>query len=375
MLNLGGPESAKDVSPFLERLFADSTVIRIPFGLGKYIGKIRGPAKVQKQYDEIGGGSPIRKWTETQGKLMMENIEKNHPEVIQKYGPFHVVPGFRYSEPLCDETLKNLIQNQKENGLENIVLFSQYPQWSCSTVGNSVREALKVIEKLNFPLENVHIIDRWYRNPKYLEALTNILFEDIKKNFSSEELKESIILFSAHSLPVDFIQQGDPYSLEIGTTANLIMDKLVKKLQEENLIKNNDIPFRVCWQSKVGFNSWLKPNTEEALEFYKSQFKNVILSPLGFVQDHLETLYELDLEYIKSNEKNYKKIIRARSLNDHPEFIEALEQLLVDSLTNKYNLQSYPTKNFQIRCPECFCKNDCAHLTNYFNKTQKQEQL
>lgn len=89
--------------------------------------------------------------------------------------------------------------------MEKIVLFSQYPQWSCSTVGNNVREALKIIEKLNFPLENVHIIDRWYRNPKYIEALTNILFEDIKNNFTAEELKETLIIFSAHSLPVDFV--------------------------------------------------------------------------------------------------------------------------------------------------------------------------
>lgn len=63
MLNLGGPENKDEVTPFLENLFSDSTVIRIPFGLGKYIGKIRGPAKVQKQYEEIGGGSPIKKWT------------------------------------------------------------------------------------------------------------------------------------------------------------------------------------------------------------------------------------------------------------------------------------------------------------------------
>lgn len=98
---------------------------------------------------------------------------------------------------------------------------------------------------------------------------------------------------------------------------------------------NKNIPFKVVWQSKVGFNSWLKPNTCDALEFYSKYYKNAVVTPLGFTSDHLETLFELDLEYVKDNQENYEKIYRTRSLNDDPKFIEALGTILADCLNDE----------------------------------------
>ncbi|EAR97552.2 ferrochelatase (macronuclear) [Tetrahymena thermophila SB210] len=336
MLNLGGPNSLEEVSPFLERFFADSTVIRIPFGLGPKIGKLRGPAKVTKQYEAIGGRSPIQDWTRKQGEKMVEKLDQISPDTA----PHIYFPAFRYGLPLYTESIKECIE--KNPTVEKFVFFSQYPQYSCTTAGNNIREALKHLkEQYKNHGKTIHVIDRWYNHPGYVKTISRLLSEDLKNNFKEEDRDNVLILFSAHSLPFDFVKQGDTYPYEIGTTANLVI--------QEAKLKN---PHRVVWQSKVGFQQWLAPNTMHALEQASNQgWKNVILVPLGFTSDHLETLYELDLEYIKESQEKLKfnKIIRARSLNDDQQFCDSLADIVSQNLKT----DAYKSPNLKLRCPDC----------------------
>lgn len=156
-------------------------------------------------------------------------------------GPHIFYPAFRYGLPLYTESLKACIAENPS--VERFVLFSQYPQYSCTTAGNNIREALKFLkDECKNHGKQLHVIDRWFNHPGYVSTLARLLKEDIISNFPEEERDDVLILFSAHSLPFDFVKEGDVYPYEIGTTANLVIQK--------SGLKN---PHRMVWQSRVGF--------------------------------------------------------------------------------------------------------------------------
>ncbi|EGR27005.1 hypothetical protein IMG5_203170 [Ichthyophthirius multifiliis] len=335
MLNLGGPNNISEVTPFLHRFFCDTTVIRIPFGLGPYIGKLRGPAKVTKQYQKIGGKSPIKDWTIKQGEKMIKHLDIISPQT----GPHIYFPAFRYGLPLYHDQIDECINNYSE--VERIVLFSQFPQYSCTTAGNAIRYALKHMQE-NHSSHNkkIHIIDRWFDNEYYIKSITNILKQDLETNFDEKQREKVLILFTAHSLPLDFIQQGDVYPFEIASTA----EKVIK----EGGFKNS---YRVSWQSKVGLKQWLAPSTINALQQYSNKgWEYIIIVPLGFTSDHLETLYEIDHEIIEEfgSKLKYKKIARSRSLNDDDTFCQGLAHIVAANLKD----DSYRSPNLNLRCPD-----------------------
>ncbi|CAD8049505.1 unnamed protein product [Paramecium primaurelia] len=320
MLNLGGPNSYQEISPFLIRFFEDTTVIRIPFGLGPYIARLRGPAKINKQYEKIGGFSPLFKWTMVQGFLM------NKP----KGSGF--LPAFRYGLPLQEDAIEYAFE-KTEGRIQKFLLFSQYPQYSCSTGGNAIRNAIELLQQYKTiqPKLEVSVIDQWHKNKFYITAMATLLNNKIKSQ--NLDPKDTIILFTAHSLPADFVWDGEKYPYYIYESCQLVIDNL----------KNMGISvhFDLSYQSKVGLNKWLRPATHHALSQYikNSKFKNILISPMGFTSDHLETLYELDIQLMddlkKDIESNKKNVIRCDSLNDHPQFIAALSDLVTQGLANK----------------------------------------
>ena len=131
-MNIGAPNNKEEIGPFLTRFFSDDTVIRIPFKLGSLIGRIRGPAKVTKQYEQIGGGSPLKEWTDKQGtevvRILNEELFRDSPD------RFIYHPAFRYGLPLFTDAIDEFLTTHKEN-VKRIILFSQFPQYSCSTGG------------------------------------------------------------------------------------------------------------------------------------------------------------------------------------------------------------------------------------------------
>ena len=338
MLNIGGPNSEEEISPFLTRFLSDHTIVRIPFKLGPLIGKLRGPYKVKKQYNAIGGYSPILKWTEKQGSMLVQNLNekfKNENETFVCY------PAFRYGKPLFHEAINKCLTENPN--IKRLILFSQFPQYSCTTSGNSIREALLYLENAitNDGSIKIKIIDRWYYNKKYIKSIAKLINEALTENFSDPVERENVlILFTAHSLPYNFIANGDPYSIEIGATADLISEELGRKN-----------PYKLSWQSKVGFQVWMGPSTKIALEsLAKKNWQNLVIVPLGFTSDHLETLYEIDIEYIGLAKKlGFKKVVRAKSLNDDKDFIEALTDIVEGNIKEN----KYESKNTRIRCFDC----------------------
>lgn len=248
MLNMGGPQTIDQVHDYLHRIMTDRDMIQLPFQskLGPWIARRR-TAEVQKKYQEIGGGSPILKWTNIQGQLMCTELDQLSPESA----PHKHYVGFRYVNPLTEDTL-----NQIElDAPERVVIFSQYPQYSCATSGSSFNSIYYHYRKRSLPNSiKWSVVDRWATNPLLIKTFA----ENIKKEllqFPDSKRKEVIILFSAHSLPLKAVSRGDAYPSEVGASVALVMNEL--KMCN---------PYSLVWQSKVGPLPWLEPATDDALK-------------------------------------------------------------------------------------------------------------
>lgn len=285
MLNMGGPRDQAEVAPFLLRLFQDRDIIQLPFQerLGKWIATRRTPA-IQAKYQEIGGGSPIYTWTKLQGELMCAELDRLSP----KTAPHIPFIGFRYARPLTEDTL--LEMEGREEKLDRAVAFSQYPQYSCATTGSSISAIYNFYKGFQgSSIRRWSFICRWPTDKLLVETIALRIKDQLATYQSDHERKRAVILFSAHSLPMKQVNRGDPYPAEVGATVQLVMEKL-----------GWSNPYRLVWQSKVGPVPWLQPSTDEVIRsLAKKNMKDMILVPIAFINEHIETLHEMDIEYAK----------------------------------------------------------------------------
>ncbi|XP_046858061.1 ferrochelatase, mitochondrial-like [Xenia sp. Carnegie-2017] len=349
LVNMGGPSTLDEVHDFLFRLFSDKDLIPLPAQsrLAPWIAKRRTP-KIIEQYDKIGGGSPIRKWTEKQGEGMVKILDDISPQTA----PHKCYIGFRYAHPLTEDTLEDIERDE----IERVVAFTQYPQYSCSTTGSSLNAIYRFYKKRNLN-SNVKwsVIDRWPTHHGLVEAFATNIQDELTK-FPESVRERVVILFSAHSLPMSVVNRGDPYPAEVASTVHAVMNKL----QFSN-------PYRLVWQSKVGPLPWLGPQTEDSIEgLSKNGEKYLLLVPIAFTSDHIETLYELDIEYMEETAKKagVEIIRRSSSLNDNPVFIKAMADIV------KSHLESNTVCSTQLplRCP--MCVNVTCGETKTFFKNQ-----
>lgn len=347
LLNMGGPEKVEGVYDFLLRLFSDPDLIPLPARsrLAPFIAKRRTP-KIEVQYADIGGGSPIKKWTNLQGLEMAKILDEISPETA----PHKHYIGFRYVPTLTEDALDQM----KQDGIKRAVAFTQYPQYSCSTTGSSLNAIIRHYKKNpeDATAMKWSVIDRWPTHPGLVDAFADRVLNCLKK-FPSDKQNEVVILFSAHSLPMSVVNRGDPYPAEVAATVSKVMEKV-----------GYCNPYRLVWQSKVGPMPWLGVQTDQAIQgLCKKGFKNIMLVPIAFTSDHIETLYELDIEYIGElgKEAGAENILRAESLNDSPIFIRAM----ADVVQSHLNSGEVSTKQLSLRCP--LCTNEvCGHMRNFF---------
>lgn len=303
LMNLGGPDSLDAVQPFLQNLFSDPDIFKIPLvqkPLAKFIARKRAP-KVVEEYKLIGGKSPIGYWTELQRRMLEERLNQN--ESI-----FKVFIAMRYWKPFTSDVVQEIEKEQ----FEKIVLLPLYPQYSISTTGSSINEWNRVYRG---PKEKVIVINDFYRNENYLKAINERIDQALNEFDCKRD--EVYFLFSAHGVPVSYIKKGDPYQKQIEETVQLVMSK-----------RNFSNTFSLAYQSKVGPMKWLEPSTDSEIErLIQSGIKNLLVIPIAFVSDHIETLYELDIEYRKIAEgAGVENYIVMKGLNDSQLFIEALAE-------------------------------------------------
>ncbi len=338
MLNLGGPATLEQVEPFLLELFADREIIQLPFQswLGPFIVRRRAP-KVRRHYAEIGGGSPILRYTQAQGRGMIERLDRLSPDTA----PHGFYVAFRYVGPRSEDALAAMAAD----GVERAVAFTQYPQFSCATTGSSLNELWRAAGRLGMRERfQWSLIDRWPVHEGFIAAMAETVHDGLAQ-FPPAERDRVLLLFSAHSLPLEFIDRGDPYPQEVGATVHLVMERL-----------GFTHPYLLAYQSEVGPLRWLGPSTERVIRSLGMRGqKHVLVIPIAFTSDHIETLYELDREYGDvAREVGITSYRRAPALNDRPLFLDALAGLVGEHLASgALHSSQYPLRCAGCANPEC----------------------
>ena len=338
MLNLGGPATLDDVEPFLLELFADREIIQLPLQkwLGPFIARRRTP-KVRGLYANIGGGSPILRYTEAQGRGMIARLDRMSPETA----PHKFYVAFRYTRPNSEDALRMM----RADGVERAVAFTQYPQFSCSTTGSSLNELWRAAGRAGLrEAFQWSIVDRWPVHSGFIEAMTETVREGLDQ-FASSDRGKVLILFSAHSLPLDVIDRGDSYPQEVGAS----VQRVVECLQAPN-------PYLLAYQSDVGPVRWLGPSTEQVIRRLGARGqKHVLVVPIAFTSDHIETLSELDREYGEvAHEVGITEYRRAPALNDRPRFLDALAEIVNEHLhSDAAHSTQYPMRCAGCTNPQC----------------------
>lgn len=343
MLNLGGPKNLDEVRPFLLELFADREIIQLPIQswLGPFIAKRRTKG-VQALYQEIGGGSPILKWTEEQGRGMVERLNRLSPDTA----PHRFYIAFRYIEPKSEDALKAM----KADGIERAVAFTQYQQFSCATTGSSLNELWRASSRVGLRQDfRWSVIDRWPTHPGFIDVMARKVREGLER-FPKEERDDVLLLFSAHSLPLSIIDRGDPYPQEVGASVHEVM--------KAGAFPN---PYLLAYQSEVGPVRWQGPSTEQVIKDLGARGRrNVLAIGIAFTTDHIETLSELDIEYADlAEEVGIQRFERAPAFNDDPDFMDALADIVLQHLRSGEAC----SKQYGLRCPGC-TNPQCRNILN-----------
>jgi protoporphyrin/coproporphyrin ferrochelatase len=306
LFQLGGPDSLEVIEPFLFNLFCDPDIIDFPFArigrkpLAKLISSTR-VRKVQHHYAAIGGGSPIRRFTEQQARALQLKLTQGGLDT-------RCFVAMRYWHPFTTEAIEQLRAAQ----CDEVVLLPLYPQYSSTTTGSSLNEWQRLFCD-NIP---VRCVETFYRHEFYLEALVEKVEEALAR-FPQPERPE--IVFSAHSVPAAVIAKGDPYQRQIEETVELVMQRGGWSNRH-----------RLCYQSKVGASKWLQPSLHRTLlDLAGERIREVCVVPISFVSDHVETLGEIDHEAREeARALGIERFEMTSGLNDSPTFIAALADLV-----------------------------------------------
>jgi len=310
LCNLGGPDSLESVRPFLFNLFSDPDIFRLPLGFltqrpfAALIAWRRAPQAVHS-YAAIGGKSPILEFTKAQAEALARSLGDG----------FDVHVCMRYWHPLTDEVVKML----KQKDYARVILLPLYPQYSVTTSGSSYHEFQRQCQRQSYH-PSVTLIRQWYDQPDYQGAIVEMLRAEAQK-FPDPDPRRIEVLMSAHGLPRKIVDQGDPYERQIRAT----YDALCAQLGWPHTT--------LCYQSRVGPLEWLRPYTDDVIrERAAAGARQMLVYPIAFVSDHVETLFELGITYADLARQygiTHYRVVPA--LNSHPRFIEALKSLVLNA--------------------------------------------
>jgi ferrochelatase len=282
----GAPRSLEEVKPFLEDIRS---------------GRPTPPeliAELEERYRAIGGGSPLLERTEAQAAALSRALGDGTPVYV----------GMRHWHPYIREAM----DTARKDGVRRLVAVAMAPHFSRMSIGAYQRK----VEEASTGLE-VAFVRQWYDHPRFLDAVAAKVREALGRFSSPEETKPHII-FTAHSLPEKILASGDPYPEQLRQSAEGVMQRI------------GNYPYSVAFQSAGQTDdAWLGPDAGEVIErLAREGAREMVLCPIGFVADHLEVLYDVDIEYQGLAKELGVRLERTPSLNDSPELIEALADLV-----------------------------------------------
>lgn len=307
LLNMGGPDSPGAIRPFLARLFLDPDMIRLPAApvtqplFAWIVSGIRA-RKVRTYYEEIGGASPIAALTEAQRAGLEEALRGGGRR-------FRVYVGMRYWHP----STRHAVLEMKEDGVTEAIALPLYPQYCAATTGSSLKDLRRWIRwaGATFPLREVASFPD---HPGYIAALADKVAEAL----ASAGGRDAHLLFSAHGIPKYLVDEGDPYPGEVARTVAAVAARFPGH------------PHSISYQSRLGPVEWLGPDTvEEVRRLGAAGTGTLVVVPVSFVSDNIETLHELDIRLRgTAKEAGIRQFVRVPALNDSPAFARALAEIV-----------------------------------------------
>lgn len=318
LFQLGGPDRPEAVEPFLYNLFSDPDIIDIPGAflfrrmLARIIAARRAP-RIQRLYRNIGGSSPILPQTQLQASRLRETLSKHGLDA-------NVQIAMRYWHPMT----KAAVDQLRRDGIRDVVLLPLYPHYSKATTGSSVNEWQRALQTLNGSLFSVRLVESYYNHPLYIAALIEHITRALER-VPPDEHGHVHLVFSAHGTPLKLAKSGDPYSGQVRTTYELVVQQ-----------GNFGLAHHLCFQSKVGPQKWLEPSLTATIAVLAEQkVTHVLVIPIAFVTDHIETLSEINIEAREQAKRlGFKHFDMMPALIANEKFIACLADLVLKQLKN-----------------------------------------
>jgi protoporphyrin/coproporphyrin ferrochelatase len=315
LFQLGGPDSLSSVEPFLRNLFRDPDII--PLGplnfirnpLASYIARKRA-IPVAGRYAQIGRRSPIAILTERQRTKLVKAVFPYIDPVA--------VTAMRYWHPLTADAVAKI---RAAKNLDELVLLPLYPHYSYATTLSSLKEWRRVYGEPNLALPE-RTIEHFYNHPLYIQALVNNIGKILRQFPDSSRIH---LVFSAHGLPMSLVEKGDPYPMHVAETVRLVCEQGAREFPNWPRIH------LLCYQSRVGPAKWLEPSFVATLQRLGHEgVKEMLVVPISFVTEHIETLHEINIEGRADAKKDGVTRYRMMpAVGDSPVFIEALKDLVL----------------------------------------------
>jgi len=317
LFQLGGPDSQEAVEPFLYNLFCDPDIINFPGSflarkpLAKLISTTRSK-KVRLHYAEIGGCSPIRRLTEQQARAL--------EAALRPHISAHVLVAMRYWRPNTMEAIAAL----ETSPFDELILLPLYPHYSFATTASSLKEW----NRLYKPSNPVHLIDHFYDHPDYIAGIVERVNSVLRQLPRPSDVH---LVFSAHGLPLVLIEKGDPYPKQIEATVQMVRD-----------LGAWPNPHVLCYQSRVGPQKWLAPSLMGTIdELAREGVRRMLVIPISFLTEHIETLYEINIEAREHAESlGISDFYMMPALNDSPLLIRSLADLVLRAVGHRSGVAS-----------------------------------
>ena len=319
LFNLGGPDSLKAVRPFLFNLFKDPAIIGLPaparIALAATISTLRANS-AKKNYALMGGSSPLLRETRAQARELGARFSESQVDA-------RVFIAMRYWRPTTAAAAKAVAGFEPDE----VILLPLYPQFSASTTASSMKAWAETYRGPG----DIRTVCCYPDDQGLIAAHARLIEKTWEEAGRPANVK---ILFSAHGLPEKAIAGGDPYQWQIERTAAAV----AAKLQDGPC---RELHWQVCYQSRVGPLKWIGPPTPEAIESAAHEGLGVLISPIAFVSEHVETLVELDREYAELAEHaGAPHYLRVPALGVEPAFMDGLAGLIAHALARPAGIES-----------------------------------
>jgi ferrochelatase len=319
---LGGPDGLEAVEKFRVNLFSDPAIIRAPIFIRFWLARLiagRSAKAAKANYALMGGRSPLLELTQAQGAALEAQLSDVGARCFVS---------MRYWHPFAAEVVRAV----QAFGPDRVLLLPLYPQFSTTTTGSSLRDWREQAAAAGLVAPTTTLCC-YYDDAGYLDAVAGLVREAVVA--AQAELAAGVklrVLFSAHGLPEAIVKKGDPYQMQIEASAEAVMARLA----------DCEVEYLVCYQSRATPQVWISPSTIEAIEQAAADKIAVVVVPIAFVSDHIETLVELDIEIAELAERlGVPGYFRAKVLNADPRFIDALAQLVRGALAGGDGLCSH----------------------------------